>query len=275
MPQQMSHPPGANLETHLLKNGSTVFHLNEYETEFLYRELFEERVYLKHGIHLTSQSVVVDVGANIGMLAVFLQQEFPGCKMVLVEPSPALCEIIRANTQAFAENVTVVQAGLADRPKSAEFTFYTGYSILSGFKADLTRDAEYLRGGIRNQLSRLKLDPEREQELIDSLLGTKLANPQSFTAPLISFADLAADLNLEQIDLLKIDAEGCEREILQGIAAANWPRIRQIVIEVHEAQGLGVEEIVALLEARNFRVLVEQESNFSKTLIYNLYAFRR
>lgn len=271
----MSQITGKNLETHTLADGRQVFHLNEYETDFLYKELFEDRVYLKHGIQLTSESVVVDVGANIGLLAVFLQQEFPGVRLVLVEPSPVLCEIIRANTQAFAANVAVVQAGLADARKTAEFTFYTGYSIISGFKADLTKDAEFLRGGIKNQLSRLKLSPEREAEFVESLLEGKLANPQKFTAQLISFDDLVAEQKLTRIDLLKVDAEGCEQEILQGISAANWPKIRQLVMEVHEAQGFRVGDLVTLLEAKAFQVVVEQEKAFHATGIYNLYARRR
>ncbi|MFM2296250.1 MAG: hypothetical protein RLZZ350_2663 [Verrucomicrobiota bacterium] len=271
----MSQTTGNNLQTHTLANGRTVFHLNEYETEFLYKELFTERVYLKHGIQLTRNSVVVDVGANIGLLAVFLQQEFPGIRLVLVEPSPVLGEIIRANIAACGANAVLVPAGLADTRKTAEFTFYAGYSIISGFKADLTKDAEFLRGGINNQLSRTKLSPERKAEFVESLMEGKLENPQKFTAQLISFNDLVTEQKLARVDLLKIDAEGCELEILHGIGATNWPKIQQVVMEVHEAQGFRVGEVVTLLEAQGFNVVVEQEEVFHATGIYNLYARRR
>jgi len=270
----MSVPSKKPVDTYLLKNGMQVYHLNEYETEFLYRELFENRVYLKHDIRLTNESVVVDVGANIGLFAVFLQHEFPGCRLVLVEPSPVLCEIIRANTQSFVKNVAVVQAGLSDTRKTGEFTFYSGYSMISGFKADPGKDADFLRCGIVNQLSRLKLPPEREEELIAALMEGKLDDPRKCSIALMSLDDLIEEQDLSRIDLLKIDAEGCESEILKGISPINWPKIRQIVIEVHESQGFGVGEIVALLEMKNFRVFVEQENNFRSTGIYNLYAHR-
>ena len=37
-----------------------------------------------------------------------------------------------------------------------------------------------------------------------------------------------------KIDLLKIDVEGDEIEVLNSIGEANWPLIRQIVVEVHD-----------------------------------------
>ncbi len=263
------------MKTYLLKNGKQVFHLNEYETDFLYKELFVDRVYLKNGIQLTGASVVVDIGANIGLFAVFLQEQFPGCKIVLVEPSPVLCEIIRANTNAFADQVQVVQKGISNARKEADFTFYAGYSILSGFKADAAKDAQFLRGGIKSQLSRLRLSPEREEEFIASLMEGKLSDPQCFKAELISLDDLITAQDLQRIDLLKIDAEGCEMEILMGVGASNWPKIKQLVMEVHDAEGCMLGKIVELIEAHGFKTLVEQEANFKETGICNLYASRR
>ena len=256
-------------------NGLKLFHLNEHETKFLYKELFEDLVYLKHGIQLDSNSIVVDIGANIGMFALFLHAEFPGCRMVMVEPSPALCAIIRANTSAFAGQVSVIQKGISNSHRQAEFTFYPGHSIVSGFKADQAKDGESLRGGLNNKLSRSKMDPVRREEYITSLIEGKLAGPQSFKAELITLEELIAQENLKSVDLLKIDAEGCELEILQGMGEANWPKIRQIVIEVHGANGLKVGDIVELLEAKQLRVIVEQEDGFEGTSIFNVYAFNR
>ena len=41
----------------------------------------------------------------------------------------------------------------------------------------------------------------------------------------------------EKIDLLKIDVEKGELEVLNGIEDADWPRIHQIVMEVHDLDG--------------------------------------
>src|SRR6185312_9052083 len=41
-----------NYSLYDLSNGMTIMHLNKSETEFVYREIFEETSYLKHGITL-------------------------------------------------------------------------------------------------------------------------------------------------------------------------------------------------------------------------------
>lgn len=255
------------------KSGKELFHLNNYETDFIWKEIYEDKVYMKNGITLTCNSVIVDIGANIGLFAVFLNEYYQGCRIYLVEPSPILCEIIKANTQQFKEQVTVITAGISNKEKEAVFTFYPGYSIISGFKTDLDKDYEFIRGGIRNQLSKLKLDKESEDRYVESLLQGKLDKPQSFNTKLITLSNLIEKEKIANIDLLKIDAEGCEFEALEGLGQKDWKKIRQIVMEVHDHNGAMIRPIREHLVSHNYRVIVEQEENLKTTGIYNLYAF--
>jgi hypothetical protein len=39
---------------------------------------------------------------------------------------------------------------------------------------------------------------------------------------------------LDQVDVLKVDAEKAEVPILKGIASGDWLKIKQMVLEVHE-----------------------------------------
>jgi phthiocerol/phenolphthiocerol synthesis type-I polyketide synthase E len=39
---------------------------------------------------------------------------------------------------------------------------------------------------------------------------------------------------VDSVDLVKVDVEGSEMEVLEGIADEDWPRLRQPVIEVHD-----------------------------------------
>ena len=45
-----------------LPNGLTVFHQNQSETEFVYQEIFEDEVYLKHGVTLRDGTVSLTLG---------------------------------------------------------------------------------------------------------------------------------------------------------------------------------------------------------------------
>jgi hypothetical protein len=58
---------------------------------------------------------------------------------------------------------------------------------------------------------------------------------------------------IETIDLLKK-----EWEELRGVDVADWPRLRHLVIEVHNVRGR-VERVQKLLESNGFAVTVERD----------------
>jgi hypothetical protein len=48
------------------------------------------------------------------------------------------------------------------------------------------------------------------------------------------------------VDLLKVDVERAELQVLEGVAARDWPAIRQVVLEVRDRSSCGA---LALLPA--------------------------
>eukprot|EP00953_Heterococcus_sp_UTEX-ZZ885_P013007 7437-Heterococcus_DN1.PRE.3 len=54
----------------------------------------------------------------------------------------------------------------------------------------------------------------------------------------------------ERIDLLKIDVEGHELAVLQGIAERDWQRIQQVAAEVHSAECL--QQVLQILQQRGY-----------------------
>jgi hypothetical protein len=45
---------------------------------------------------------------------------------------------------------------------------------------------------------------------------------------------VVCDHGVERIDLLKIDAEKAELEIFRGVESQDWPKIQQVVVDVHD-----------------------------------------
>ena len=84
----------------------------------------------------------------------------------------------------------------------------------------------------------------------------------------------ADDLTARPIDLLKVDIEGAEWQMLMGMSDANWARVRQAVIEVHDVDGrLG--KLQALLREKGFaHVVVGTEEMQTHALlgIYTVFA---
>jgi len=59
------------------------------------------------------------------------------------------------------------------------------------------------------------------------------------------------------VSLLKIDAEGSEARVLQGIAEGDWGAIHQVAVEVHSEELL--EDCLAVLRPRYSRVWHERQ----------------
>ena len=73
---------------------------------------------------------------------------------------------------------------------------------------------------------------------------------------------------------MKIDVQKAELDVLLGIDDADWPKIQQVVLEVHDIEGR-LNAIAALLERRGFRVASEQDPLYAGTNIHNIYAVRK
>ena len=84
-----------------LPNGLEVCYASKHDVSFLYREIFEEQLYLQHGIQLAQGDTVVDIGGNIGFFAIFAAQLVgPSGKVVTAEPIPTLYEKLLFNIRS-------------------------------------------------------------------------------------------------------------------------------------------------------------------------------
>jgi FkbM family methyltransferase len=262
-------------DRYALADGTVVCHKNRYETAYVDGEIFEEGVYLKNGVVLPDDAVVVDVGANIGLFALSVQRRCPRGRVLAIEPSPELCGIIRCNTEKLPVPVLVLQGGAAGKSGQATFRYYPKYTLLSGFHGDDGADARAIEDGFRAQLREQHPELETiEDRFVQGVAADKLAKVE-FECPLWTISDLVQQHHLPRIDLLKVDAERSELEILNGIDDQVWPLIRQVVMEVHDVVGGTVlPRVVEILQSRSFNVVFDEAQRLRETGIVNVYAVR-
>ena len=253
-----------------LPNGLTIFHQNRAETEFVYRELFEERSYFQHGVTLEDGATVFDVGANIGLFDVFLAREWSDLRIYAFEPLPPIFEVLRLNIELHGVPVRLFQHGIASEAGVATFDYYPHASILSGRFADAEAERETVRTFLLSQLAPGEEVPS--EEVLEELLAARLER-QSFPCEMKTLSQVIAETGVERIDLLKVDVEKAELDVLLGLAEEDWPKVRQVVAEVHDLDGR-LAEITALLERHGFEVAAEQDTALQGIDIYNLYAWR-
>ncbi|MEU6474751.1 FkbM family methyltransferase [Streptomyces massasporeus] len=254
-----------------LPNGLTVHHQNESETRHFYEDIFDHRVYAKNGISLASGDTVVDVGGNIGLFTLFAHYEAPNVRVFTFEPAPPLFELLSRNVAEHGVDAKLFNIGISDTEAEANFTFYPRSSGMSSFHPDEEEEKHNLRTIIANQHS-TDAEARRLTDYAEELMDVRFEAIE-YTARLRPLSAVIREQGIERIDLIKIDVQKSERQVIDGIADEDWPKIRQMVLEAHDADG-EVQRLTKLLEGRGFTVMAEQDELYVGTDIYNIFAVR-
>ena len=267
-----------NRTRYQLPNGMAIVHQNRHETDYLYEEIFQKRIYLKHGLSLPARACVFDVGANIGMFTLFVIQHCPAARIYSFEPIDPIYQSLRLNTELYGSHVKTFPFGLSCERKTETFTFYPRYSMMSGLAAyaDTSGDVEVVKEYMRRQ-EQPAPEVSALLEHADSVLAERF-RAQTYQSQLQVLSDVIHSEKVRRIDLLKIDVQRAELDVLRGIEPQDWEKIGQVVMEVHDGKGTAnqgrVSEIGTLLESRGFTVVAEQEDELQGTDRYNLYALK-
>ncbi|MFE4915461.1 FkbM family methyltransferase [Streptomyces sp. NPDC056652] len=266
-----SHTSGSQARFRL-PNGLTVAHQNEAETLHFYEDIFDHRTYAKHGIRVPDGATVVDVGGNIGLFTLFAHYEAENVRVFTFEPAPPMFELLSRNAADHGVDAALFNIGVSDTESRAEFTFYPRSSGMSSFHPDEAEEKHNLRTIIANQRKAGGVDTAGLDEHADDLLDVRFEAIE-FTATLRPLSAVIREQGIERIDLIKIDVQKSERQVIDGIADEDWPKIQQMVLEAHDADG-EVARLVALLKSRGFSVVAEQDELYAGTDIHNIYAVR-
>lgn len=260
-----------------LSDGTKVYCLKAPEAKMLDHHV---EGYFQHGISIKDNDVVFDIGANIGVFGIRATQKHKNLKIYCFEPIPDIAEVLQKNASEFSNGGMIVkQYGLSDKPGKAEFTYFPNTPALS---TSLPDDWEHNPKAFQNAVKGTMKNPPREMRWMKWI--------PTFSAPLIAkhlvkgkkqvhcelktVSSVIEEEKIDKINLLKVDCEGAELKVLQGIAPEHWPMINSAVIEVHNIEGR-LETIKELLAEKGFnQIHEEREQGLEDTQMYNLYATR-
>lgn len=248
-----------------LNNALHVFHLNPGETAALYREIFVDGCYEPAAGALRPGDTVLDVGANIGLSALYFHRRCPGVRILCLEPQPAACAVLRANLEKFRINAQVFEVAASDASGKLEFVSYPNNTVMSGVHGDPAEDGRVTRRFLCNH--------GIDGDTIDELLHNRF-DAQLLMIDAVTLSELIDRHGVGRIDLLKVDVEKSELRVLDGIAERHWPRVRRIHVEVHD-RGDGLARLLAMLDARGFICKTVQQPMLEGTGLYDIYARRR
>ncbi|AUS81136.1 hypothetical protein C1701_25470 [Actinoalloteichus sp. AHMU CJ021] len=240
---------------------------NRSNIAFLYQEIFANTEYVRGGIHLDPGAVVIDVGGHVGLFSLFVTHQVPDARVYAFEPIPELARLYRLNTALHGADTVLSECGVASEPGVAEFTYYPEMSIMSGRFADQDEERQVLEQFVRNEHEEVGGD-----QGLGQLLSHRLAS-QRVRAELTTISEVIDARGLARVDLVKVDVEKSELDVLRGVRDEHWPRIGQVVAEVHDAQGR-LAGVRGLLESVGFTVVVDHAPDVADTGLYMVYATR-
>ncbi len=239
-------------------------HRDPSQLWFQVAEIIRDRGYLRHGVVLDPGDTVFDVGANVGVAASFFAVDCGAGLVHSFEPVSPLYELLCENVEGLPACQTH-NLGLSDERGSAEITYYPGAAAMSGLSADPSRDREFVRTRLlRRGFTKAEAEAELEGRFV----------PVTMMCELKTLSEVIAETAVDHIDLLKIDVERAEFNVLNGVGDSDWPRVRQLAIEVHDEAGR-MQTIAAMLADRGFTVVADQDEAMRDTPVRMLFATRR
>jgi FkbM family methyltransferase len=213
-----------------LRDGNS-YRLEEYyDLETLWQVYFH-RVY-----HLESTDrVIVDAGANIGLFSCFAAATLPECRVYSVEPFPPTYKRLERHVQS---------NGLSYRIQC----FQTALAGASGYVAMAAE------GGASQMVRVIKVDALENGSNESENNATAVAE-DTIEVEAITLGGFLNRLNEQPVDLLKMDIEGSEYEVLLAAQPHDLDRVKRINVEYHAKQGFAKRDIVKHLTQCGFHMI--------------------
>lgn len=264
-----------------LPNGLVVYSLSRSDTQAIYEEIFENDIYRRHGVTISDGDQILDVGANTGLLEVFLHHLGKSVSVHAFEPIPDTFETLRRNMELFPNpKVQIHNCGISGKAGTATFAFYPRASCISTqFPNDSPEEKARTIKYIYTQMDRFPTPAIAKvlrkmfgftRPWIAERIFRYFDHRVNVTCQLRTLSEVIAEHQLDRIDLLKVDVERAEMDILQSIPAPDWSKVRQAIVEVHDV--VNVAPIETMLRQHGFRVI----DDFNPLIpdIHLLYALR-
>ena len=170
--------------------------------KWLLNKIFGEQEY-NFKIKNFYPQLILDCGANVGYSTAYFASKYPDAKIIAIEPEPLNFKMLTFNTHFF-DNVICINSAIWYNEGYIKILPDMPGNTLAFMTEDTTAD-----------------DPE-------ALKTTTIAK-------------ILDDSGFDEVDLLKLDIEGAEREVFDDIANPDeWlPKVKVMVIELHDRMKVG------------------------------------
>jgi FkbM family methyltransferase len=167
----------------------------------VFKQIFVQREYSSVA-DLQNVFVIMDLGANVGYSSAYFLNCFPQSRVLAVEPDDRNLEVCRQNLRPYAERAVILPG--------AAWSYCTALSLSCGSFRDGREWAT-------------QVVPRQEHDNRPEVQGWDIPT-------------LIEASGSSEVDLLKVDIEGAERQLFSENAESWLPKVRNICIELHGAE---------------------------------------
>ena len=222
-----------------------IYCLNEAEARGTLHEICTDKLYFQEEVSISPGDIVFDVGANIGVFTLCAAKQ--GAHIYAFEPILPTFEVLQHNIHLHGfDNIAQARnIGLSNRAEEKLMFHYPEWSVCDSW---IVQDdwIELMTENWENTLDLLQIaDPDRytailslgskslQQGAVREIIERASASQVQIECKFDTLSGVIAQENIQSIGLLKLDAEFADWEILNGVKAEDWNRIRQVAMEVH------------------------------------------
>lgn len=210
------------------------------EAALIYNEIVVKQEYFQNGLSIAGARCVIDIGANIGIFTMQVKRNAPDAAVYAVEAIPDTFHVLERNVESLGRSDVHVYNAAMGSQDHGEMTF-TFYPNMPG----------------NSTVNRALKDDNKP--VMDQIFGKDTADflyqSETRTVPVRTLSSLIREQGISSVDFLKIDVEGAEISVLDGIEETHWSIINQIAVEAH-TQGLQ-EQVRDTLIRHGFQVYTD------------------
>lgn len=219
---------------------------------YIYNEIFKNGDY-SHILPNKNNFVIFDVGANIGLYSLYINENYNNVNIHCFEPIPDLFDKLKHNINYNKKNnnkIFINNVGLGDTTITTKINFYPDADGLSTINNDMQNKKEQIikskcKKSLFNGLCNI---------FYKNILNTGLNNLKVQEINIIKLSDYIIKNNINNIDLIKIDVEGYELNVLNGINDNHFKIINNFIIEVENYNNTNLISIEKKLLNNNFKI---------------------
>lgn len=275
-------------------NEITWEYIDQNESEFLYYEIFINKSYF-YGLTLSEGDLIIDAGANIGLFSLYCLSKLKNLKICAFEPIQPIYDVLKRNLNGYFQNnnqndLKLFNFALGSKNEMNQLFYYfpsapgestrniqernlQKYRIEQSLKNNPNPLAPEI-GILQQQQQQTETISNHKRKISDVHINQDLNNydgAELHTVNIVTLPTIMKQIYGDNwyVDLLKVDVEGDEWNVLQGlVTSVDAPtdpltnHIRQIVLEVHDKP----LDTLSLLTQRNGRL-----SHITEFLQYHGY----